>query len=129
MNRFLLVASVAFAITSLSCMSSTAVSFKVRDSQTNEDIKDYTVRVEGEKIDKTLKSGEKLKLKRGGWGGGHYTATVQADGYRTENFELKRDYCATCMGAMGPAKIQIVNMNKDVSSSKIPEISNEAETN
>jgi hypothetical protein len=113
----ILTAFLALATTlTLSCSS--AVGFRVIDKQTNEDIKDYKVHVQGHGVDKKLEAGEKIKLSNGFFSPPSYYADIEADGYsKNADYKLQRRFCFSCFKMFGTAGRQTVYMSRDNDSS------------
>jgi hypothetical protein len=92
---------------------SSSVSFRVIDKQTNEEIKDYKVHVQGHGVDKDVKAGQKVKLSNGMFAPPRYTAEIEADGYvKNADYKLQRRFCAFCFKMFGTAKKQTVYMDR-----------------
>jgi len=97
---------------------SSSVSFRVIDKKTNEDIKDYRVRVQGPGIDNEFSAGQKIKLSNGMFAPPQYTADIEADGYtKNSAYKLQRRFCYACFKMFGTASKQTVYMSRDDSSS------------
>ncbi len=106
---------VLFAFAALFALSScsSSVAFRVLDKETNEDIKDYKIRVQGHGIDKEVAAGQKIKLKNGMFAPTRYTADIEADGYvKNADYKLQRRFCFFCFKMFGTAGKQTVWMNR-----------------
>jgi hypothetical protein len=114
--RKILVFFVFASLLSLAACSS-SVSFRVLDKQTNEDIKDYQIRVQGHGVDKKLEAGQNIKLRNASFSPPRYTADIEADGYiKNADYKLQRRFCFFCFKMFGTAEKQTVYMNRITSS-------------
>jgi len=101
---------------------SSSVGFRVLDKQTNEDIRDYKVRVQGHGLDKQLNPGEKIKLSNGMFSPPRYTADVEAYGYvKQADYKLQRRFCFFCMKMFGTAGKQTIYLDRDYSYQQQPD--------
>ena len=92
---------------------SSTVSFRVLDKQTNEDIKDYKIQVQGHGVNKEVAAGEKVKLSNGMFAPPRYTADIEANGYvKNADYKLQRRFCFFCFKMFGTAGKQTVYMSR-----------------
>jgi len=93
---------------------SSGVTFRVLDKQTNEDIKDCKIRVQGHGVNKEVKEGEKIKLGNGMFAPPTYTADIEANGYtKKADYKLQRRFCLACFKMFGTAGKQTVYLERN----------------
>jgi 1,4-dihydroxy-2-naphthoate octaprenyltransferase len=82
MNKFISIIALASVLV-MSC--STTTSFNVYDLSTGNELKDYTIQIEG----RTLRYGETISLSNAVWK--NYNAIVRQDGYMLKQVSLEKE--------------------------------------
>jgi len=89
------------------------VSFKVIDKETNEEIKDALIHVQGAGVDSQIKPGETIELENASFKPTQYTADVEAPGYVPKSgYHLQRQTCRSCGKSFSTAPNQTIYMDK-----------------